>query len=553
MFKRLRGKAQIFRTADDGVVAMLFGLTVIPIFIIGGMATDYAAAARRKIQLQGSTDATALAAGKDFFEKSEANVNEDAKKFFDAVTPDKSARITAVKITDTGGLTELCITAATASMTNFTRLVGITKLNVSATSCVTAGTRDFEIALSLDVSGSMGGTKISAMKSAATNFVNDMMGPGAQSASARISIIPFNHNVAVDPNDVAGASWVDYNAQSPYHWGNDFTVPPGFVGNRFAIYNNLKALSSSWKWQGCFNSLPYPENTQEQDAALTGVNTRTLLVPSLAPDSSDQPSQYKVNNYLNDDGTTSGSNCTAAEKNDYYPPRASKRICKYVTPKIASSVTGTPNVACGSPYLVRLTNNTSTLKNKISSLSAGGFTNIHQGAWWAWNTLSPKAAFRDGKDYTDKTNIKVMVLMTDGDNTWYADSTSSLFRSDYSAYGYYTNTDPVTGLQVSQPPTSVTGATLSPPTSTNSGTNANRAYAIMNDLTRRTCANMRNAGIVIYSIAFAESSGDISSDGKKLLEDCAGDKSRYFESNSTQLSATFKRIAKEIGDLRILR
>lgn len=548
MFKQFHGKVRAFKTADDGVVAMLFGLTVIPIFIIGGMATDYAAGARRKIQLQGSTDATALAAGKDFFEKSQSDVTADAKKFFDAVTPDKNAKITAVNITDTGGLTELCITATTKSMTNFTRLVGIDKLDVSATSCVTAGTRDFEIALSLDVSGSMQGTKISAMKKAATDFVNDMIGAGPSTTSARISIIPFNHNVAVDPNDVVAASWVDYSAQSPYHWGNDYTLS-GVVTNRFAMYTALKAVSSSWAWQGCFNALPYPENTQEQDVAQVGAKPRTLLVPSLAPDSSDSNPEYNYNNYLNDDGT----GCTTAEKNDNDPLRASRRICKYRPPKAATSnKTGSPNVACGSPSLVRLTNNKSALTSKISSLSANGYTNIHQGAWWAWNTLSPKAAFRDGQDYTNKTNIKVMVLMTDGDNTWYSDNSSALFKSDYSAYGYYTNTEPG-GLHVAQPPTSVTGTTLSPPTSSNNNTNANRAYAIMNDLTRRTCTNMRNAGIIVYSIAFAESSGDISNDGKKLLQDCAGDKTRYFESNSTQLSATFKRIAKEIGDLRILR
>ncbi len=55
---------------------------------------------------------------------------------------------------------------------------------------------------------------------------------------------------------------------------------------------------------------------------------------------------------------------------------------------------------------------------------------------WGWRTISPNAPFADGVAYNTSNNTKVIVLMTDGQNTWF-DAANALNGSDYSAYGYY--------------------------------------------------------------------------------------------------------------------
>ncbi len=47
-------------------------------------------------------------------------------------------------------------------------------------------------------------------------------------------------------------------------------------------------------------------------------------------------------------------------------------------------------------------------------------TSIGEGAAWGWRTLSPGAPFTEGRPYGAEENQKVLVLMTDGQNTYYA-------------------------------------------------------------------------------------------------------------------------------------
>ena len=58
-------------------------------------------------------------------------------------------------------------------------------------------------------------------------------------------------------------------------------------------------------------------------------------------------------------------------------------------------------------------------------MAAQGATGVGEGAMWGWRVLSPGAPFTDGRAYSTKNNTKVLVLMTDGQNTYYPNSTIS--------------------------------------------------------------------------------------------------------------------------------
>jgi hypothetical protein len=158
-----------------------------------------------------------------------------------------------------------------------------------------------------------------------------------------------------------------------------------------------------------------------------------------------------------------------------------------------------PHLYCTSRTLTRLTTNQATLTTEIDALNAEGSTNIHEGFMWGWRTISPTATFTDGLAYRTPYNNKVIVLMTDGANTWNANTTNVL-KSVYSAYGYFSNPDGTTANTRVHPDNA--NPTTSP-----------QGRAALDQLTRLGCKNARDAGVVIYTIAFSVPGDEIDAQG----------------------------------------
>ena len=155
-------------------------------------------------------------------------------------------------------------------------------------------------------------------------------------------------------------------------------------------------------------------------------------------------------------------------------------------------------------------------------MNAVGETHIPLGMAWGWHLLSPNGPFADGKAYGTAHNTKVVVLMTDGDNT-YTDKSSNN-RSNYDGYGFIWQNR--------------TG-TIADSTST-------RTTAIDNRLAL-LCTNMKAAGIVIYTVRVEVTTGS-----SALLQTCATTPDKFYDVQSaSNLTAVFSAIAGSIENLRI--
>ena len=107
---------------------------------------------------------------------------------------------------------------------------------------------------------------------------------------------------------------------------------------------------------------------------------------------------------------------------------------------------------CTARPLTPLTNSRNTALNALNNMIADGSTNVSQGIGWGWRTLSKAAPFTGGRDYSATDNKKVMIVMTDGNNTYYPIDTfyngySKMNPAYYSAYAanggpYATNPAP---------------------------------------------------------------------------------------------------------------
>jgi hypothetical protein len=207
--------------------------------------------------------------------------------------------------------------------------------------------------------------------------------------------------------------------------------------------------------------------------------------------------------------------------------------CKYGTPNNKATVANVnvggipagPNFMCTTKPLLPLTTNKSVVKAKINEMEAQGATSIMEGAMWGWRTLSPGAPFTEGRPYNTENNQKVLVLMTDGQNTYYPNN--KFVKSWYDVYGYVARA----GLGTSS-------------------TNSSTLTQAMNDRTKLACDNMKAAKIIIYTVAF-QIPGDQAS-ALDLLKYCATDEDKYFEPNSeSELLSAFNAIGKDISQLRI--
>ena len=277
--------------------------------------------------------------------------------------------------------------------------------NIKANSTVIRSLDRLEVALVLDNTGSMAGTKIANLKTAANNLIDTLVAAAAQSTDPvplRMSLVPFSMTVRVQGttqttnyNTVTHAgtgfpTWIDPMATADVALGLDTMALPS---DRFAL---LKQMNKT-PWEGCVVSRRQPYDVQ--DTPPNTLTPATMFVPFFWPDEPDSSAGYSgyPNDYLNDQGSSSWT-WSQREKNQLKYTVASKTGTQSSTGYAYG-----PNGGCAMQPLIRLTANTASLKTAINAMVAVGDTNIPLGMMWGWHTLSPNAPFSDGSPMAPST------------------------------------------------------------------------------------------------------------------------------------------------------
>ncbi len=217
-----------------------------------------------------------------------------------------------------------------------------------------------------------------------------------------------------------------------------------------------------------------------------------------------------------------------------------ERLCKY-TGKIDTGKPG-PNADCPFNAITPLTTTKKTVLDAIKVMAPQGYTNIHQGAIWGYHMLSPGEPLTEAQSYASST-VKVIILMTDGENTVDGYNSSSMNRArGYMAYGY-PGPAPYNGRIYSS-------------TYPNPSSDA-QVTAAMDSRTLETCRQAKKPvatgepdKIVIYTIGLnAPNQKTIN-----LLKDCATDPDHaFFPTDPATLTDTFKLIADQLANLRLAK
>lgn len=356
---------KLYKYLNDtsGVNAVIFALVLPAMMAAGGLAVDLANAYNVKNKLGQALDKAALATANSLGTQDE--LTEIAKKFFYANFDDDGLGTAATPIV-TFTETTVSVSASASVDMLFMRVFGKDSLTVNGETEVTRELSGIEVVLVLDVTGSMAGSNITALKSASTDFLNIMFDRITDEELLKIGIVPYSSSVNVGPYgfglDMDGA-----------YYGSAFVDRPD--SDEFKTPEDIEYdTSSNYDWHGCVLAEDYPADTED-----------------------DTTSGFEMYRYARE--------CTRTRRG---------RCERYRSD---------PNYNCTSATVVPLTSDQVKLQSTIDNLPTGGHTYGNFGMVWGWRLISPEEPFVEGTAYDDPKWKKAVIMMTDGANTmhnWYS-------------------------------------------------------------------------------------------------------------------------------------
>ena len=227
------------------------------------------------------------------------------------------------------------------------------------------------------------------------------------------------------------------------------------------VYDYTYTTSQFASWQGCVEARPYPYNND--DTTPTTSNPATLFVPMFAPDEArhlwldlDRDGVDDLNSdnfgYSNNWWTDWADTNATARQTDM---RKYFRVKPYGSPNAGSGAG--PNYSCTTTPITPLQDVTKAegkqaVVDAIDRMEPTGNTNVPEGTAWGWRVVSGGEPFTEGRPDDEKGNDKVIIVLTDGANTYgdLGSTDDAGNKSTYAAYGYvgkkFATSEPTTRL-----------------------------------------------------------------------------------------------------------
>jgi Flp pilus assembly protein TadG len=522
------GKLREALRDERGVTAVLFALAIAVLAPLTFGALDIYVASEQRGKLQDALDAAALYAA-----RSTAHTDQAIDLVGDQVLLANLQLIPGAELKTSSFSLDGPTVVATASV----KLAAFfpapwNQDPVAVRSEVKRSMDKLEIALVLDNTYSMvmnGSSKLATLKTEAKKLVDKLALAAQRSAEPnpiKITLVPFSNTVRVqdtkslasyDPVSHTGTgipTWID--PQGRTHWsGSTNNDIFSAQSDRLGL---MKTIGESWS--GCVEARRQPFDIRE-DAPTAG-DPATLFTPYFWPDEPDVNNSYD-NDYLAD-GAANGATWKERERRvAKYASGAARRHTGNFTTRLGLTYAYGPNAGCTLQPLIPLTTETDRIKTAIDAMTAVGETNIPIGLMWGWHALSPNAPIGTGAAYNTPHLRKIVILMTDGENTLYDSENNN--DSYYGGFGF-----------IWQGMLGLTG----------SASSSDRTKAV-DDRLALLCTNMKARNIEIYTVRVEVQSGT-----STLLKNCATSPDKFFNvANVSQLGVAFDAIAGAIANLRI--
>jgi Flp pilus assembly protein TadG len=351
------------RASRAGNVAIIFGLTALPIVGAVGAAVDYSMANSNRSSMQKALDATALALAKQM-PMSQADLNSKGWQFFSANLGKMKVAVPQAGLVITQPVTgKLHLVATGDYEPQISGFMGIKKFPVAVNSTVQWGMKKLELALALDNTGSMASSnKMTELKKAAKSLLTTLKNTAKTNGDVKVSIIPFN--TMVNTGQKKSTNWIkkgDWDSKEGHCTKKDWW------GNSYYPKSTCEYYGGDWQ--------PTPYTNGHFKGCVEDRDKENHL-GDLSYDAKDK------------------------------------------TPEDGKDETKFPARVCpgGLTTLLPLTYDWTALNNKVDDMDSDGNTNVTIGLVWAWHSLTGSGPLTEGAAASTDLN-KIIILMTDGDNT----------------------------------------------------------------------------------------------------------------------------------------
>ena len=297
---RVRGLAR----DDRGSVVIMFGLTIFIIFSIVGSAVDYGRAMLARARLQAAVDSSVLAAARVWQLENDMQLAEEkALAHFDSNKPHEPSRV--VSFTPDMVASTFTMIGETTVRTPFLSFVQIPQIAVAARGQAliagggNAGT-NLEVSLMLDVTGSMAGSKIEDLKSAAKDLIDIVVWADQAEFTSRVGLAPFS--TAINAGSLGSS--VAYNPSA------SLTFKQKSGGNSTRHRTNTYCLSERTGTAAFTDAAP-TGNDRIPRAYQTSSSTACIPSAPIVPMTSNKDALKTVIDGFKADGMTAGHLGTA--------------------------------------------------------------------------------------------------------------------------------------------------------------------------------------------------------------------------------------------------
>jgi Flp pilus assembly protein TadG len=372
IFSRSRRLAAKFRRADGGNVAVMFAIAILPIIGFVGAAVDYTRVNNARTAMQAALDSTALMLSKDVTGLSAAEINEKAQKYFAALYKQhpeaKNVKISASYSSSAKEGSKIVLNASAYMETDFMKVAGYPQIDFGTSSTTVWGTSRLRVALALDNTLSMNSAgKMTALKTAAKNLIDTLKAAAKNDGDVYISIIPFSVDINVGTAN-KNATWLRWDL---WEANNGSCDKKDSKGKTINAKSDCEAKKIGGKWT------PANRNTWNGCVADRDQNYDTL---STAPNTTKAETLFPADQ---------AANCPVE--------------------------------------MMALTYDWNALKTRVDAMQPVGYTNQPIGMAWGWLSLLQQSPLNAPAEDPNYKYNKVVILLSDGDNTqdrWYSCSGS---------------------------------------------------------------------------------------------------------------------------------
>lgn len=256
---KARQLAKSFLKNESGSFATIFGVSTLAVFMSVGVAIDYSQISRSKSIVDISLDAAVLAAGNELLmtNASKAALKKVFKKHLEAnleLHSELTDKVTikSFSVDKSNGL--ISASLSTPVQMALMGIVGVPKMKFDSVSEARFSTTPVEVAMVLDVTGSMNsGGKLTSLKSAAKKAIDILLPTGANNSSVKIGLVPYSEGVRLSntlAKKASGQNTYNCMTERTYNKYSDVSYSSEYVGydnKANCSGNQLKPLTNNGK------------------------------------------------------------------------------------------------------------------------------------------------------------------------------------------------------------------------------------------------------------------------------------------------------------------